>query len=301
MRSWPKGTRLALLAAVTTGVLLLIFGWLTRPAALAATDLPPHEPDPINGERLFHAGGCASCHGAGLEGGLELVTSFGTFRAPNISPDPDAGIGKWRDLDFVNAMKFGVSPAGRHYYPAFPYTSYARMKLPDLLDLKAYIDGFEAVGAAVPDHDIGFPWNLRRGIGLWKRRYLDPSPVLPVAAGEGLLEQGRDLVEGVGHCAECHTPRDGFGGLRRAHWLAGGPSPDDEGRVPNITPHDDGLADWSDRDIVRYLKSGFTPDYDTVGGSMTQVQENLARLSDSDRAAIAAYLKAVPSLPDPSG
>jgi len=226
------------------------------------------------------------------------VTPFGTFRVPNISPDPVAGIGAWRELDFINAMRSGVSPDGRHYYPAFPYTSYTRMNLPDLLDLKAYLDSFDPVDAIVPDHDLDFPWNLRRAIGLWKLLYLDARPVLAKATGDPLLEQGRYLVESVGHCAECHTPRDWLGGLRRGYWLAGAPSLDGEGRVPNITPSEDGLAGWSDRDIVRYLTSGFTPDYDTVGGSMAKVQENLALLPDSDRAAIAAYLKAVPPLPD---
>jgi mono/diheme cytochrome c family protein len=124
---------------------------------------------------------------------------------------------------------------------------------------------------------------------------------LSAPAHDSVLERGRYLVEAVGHCAECHTARDPFGGPRRSHWLAGGASPDGEGRVPNITPHADGLAAWSERDIERYLKSGFTPEYDTVGGSMTQVQENLARLPDSDRTAIATYLKAVAPLPDPSG
>ena len=288
--------------AVGLAVLLVAaWAWITRPQGLAAADLPQHDPDPINGERLFHAGGCASCHGAGLEGGLQLATAFGTFRVPNISPDPVTGIGSWTVLQFVNAMQRGVSPRGEHYYPAFPYTSYARMKLADLIDLKSHLDSFEPVTVSVPDHDVRFPWNIRRGIGLWKMRYLDTDAVLAVPAGNEVLERGRYLVEAVGHCAECHTPRDSFGGLQRPQWLSGGASPDGEGRVPNITPHADGLAAWSERDIERYLKSGFTPDYDTVGGSMTQVQENLARLPDSDRAAITAYLKATAPLPDPSG
>jgi mono/diheme cytochrome c family protein len=300
MRTSSSWSRLTLVIAGMAAILLLAFGWLSRPRTLSASDVPAHVPDPLKGERLFHAGGCASCHGAGLEGGLELATAFGTFRVPNISPDPVAGIGGWSDLEFINAMRSGVSPEGTHYYPAFPYTSYTRMTLQDLLDLKSYIDAFEPVDAAVPGHNIAFPWNIRRGIGLWKMLYLDASFVVPIATGQEVLEQGRYLVEAVGHCAECHTPRDRLGGLQLKRWLAGAPGLDSEGRVPNITPHADGLADWSEGDIVRYLKSGFTPDYDTVGGSMTKVQENLAQLPDGDRAAIAAYLKVVPALPDPS-
>jgi mono/diheme cytochrome c family protein len=285
---------LVLLLLVATG------WWLTRPQRIEPGDLPAHTPNPANGERLFHAGGCGSCHGERLEGGLEIVTAFGTFRVPNISPDPRAGIGDWNHLDFVNAMKSGVSPEGRHYYPAFPYTSYARMGLRDLLDLKAWLDSYEPVAEAVPGHDVGFPWSIRRGIGLWKRLFLDTAPVVSLPDGDDRLQRGRYLVEAVGHCAECHTSRNPLGGLQLQHWLAGGVNPDGEGRVPNITPHPDGLAEWSERDIVRYLKSGFTPDYDTVGGSMAEVQENLARLPDADLEAIAAYLKAVPSLPDPA-
>ena len=301
MSAHPRWRRLALSGAGLVVGLLLVFAWLTQPQTLERGALPAHEPVAANGERLFHAGGCASCHGERLEGGLKLATAFGVFRVPNITPDRAAGIGAWRDRDFVNAMRFGVSPEGRHYYPAFPYTSYTRMSLPDLLDLKAYIDSFPAVSERIAGHDLEFPWTVRRGIGVWKRLYLDDAPVLPVAGGDPALEQGRYLVESVGHCGECHTPRDRFGGLRREQWLAGAPSLDGEGRAPNITPHADGLAEWSQRDIVRYLKTGFTPEYDTVGGSMTKVQENIARLPDSDRAAIAAWLKAVPPLPDPSG
>lgn len=288
-----KRAALVLLAAAVA--LALLAWWLSRPQPLAAAALPSHEPDPLNGEVLFHAGGCASCHGADLAGGLELATAFGTFRVPNITPDAQSGIGGWNDLDFVNAMKRGVSPEGRHYYPAFPYASYTQMTLPDLLDLKAYLDTFVPVGREVASHDLQFPWSLRRGLGLWKRLYLDDSPVLPDTEGDAALERGRYLVEAVGHCAECHTPRGRLGGLDRLRWLAGGASPEGEGKVPNITPHEQGLADWSAKDIERYLRSGFTPDYDMVGGAMVDVQENLARLGDADRAAIAAYLKSIPA------
>lgn len=287
--------RAALLLLAAVGAAALAGFWLSRPQPLAATALPVHEPDPLNGEVLFHAGGCAACHGEDLAGGLELATAFGTFRVPNITPDAQAGIGGWGALDFVNAMKRGVSPEGRHYYPAFPYTAYAQMTFPDLLDLKAYLDAFDPVSGEVASHDLQFPWNLRRGLGLWKRLYLDASPVLAVAEADAVLARGRYLVEAVGHCAECHTPRGRFGGLERSRWLAGGASPEGEGKVPNITPHEQGLADWSARDIERYLRSGFTPEYDIVGGAMVEVQENLARLGDADRAAIAAYLKAIPA------
>jgi mono/diheme cytochrome c family protein len=292
MKPVLKWLGLALLALAAVGF------WLSRPQRVEPLTLPAHQADPVNGERLFHAGGCASCHGERLDGGLRLQTAFGTFRAPNITPDPAAGIGGWSDTDFIDAMKSGLSPAGRHYYPAFPYTSYTRMSVEDLLDLKSWLDTYAPVGTHVADHELAFPWNIRRGIGLWKRLYLDASPVLAADDGGDRLRRGRYLVEAVGHCGECHTPRNRLGGLQKRFWLAGGPNPDGEGRVPNITPHSDGLADWSERDIVRYLKSGFTPEFDTVGGSMAEVQENLARLPDSDREAIAAYLLAVPPVPD---
>jgi mono/diheme cytochrome c family protein len=109
------------------------------------------------------------------------------------------------------------------------------------------------------------------------------------------LQRGRYLVEALGHCGECHTPRDRFGGLETAAWLAGAPEPAGEGKVPDITPGAPELGDWSARDIAYYLKTGFTPDFDTAGGSMVDVQENLAQLPDEDLAAIAAYLKAIPA------
>ena len=281
--------------------LVLLFWLLTRAGGIDPERLAGLEPDPDNGEWAFHAGGCASCHGADLAGGLEMDTPFGVFRVPNISPHPEAGIGNWETVDFANAMLRGSSPDGSHYYPAFPYASYARMKVQDVVDLKAWLDSYPPNARQVADHELAFPWNLRRGLGLWKRRYLDAAPVAAIAEESAEVERGRYLVEALGHCGECHTPRDRLGGPEQSQWLAGATSPEGEGRVPNITPHEDGLADWSARDIAYYLKSGFTPDFDTVGGSMVKVQENMALLPDSDRAAIAAYLKAIPARPDSAG
>jgi len=282
------------------GILLIV---LTRPSGLVADALPVHIPDVSNGARLFHAGSCASCHSSTdtesampvLGGGHALITPFGTFRVPNISPHPDRGIGDWTTLDFVNAMNRGMSPDGRHYYPAFPYASYVRMDLKDVIDLKSYLDTLPATDKANEAHELKFPWNIRAGIGLWKLLNLDSAAVISVPPENDLLVRGRYLVEGVGHCGECHTPRNWSGGLNNSLWLSGAPNPDGEGKVPNITPSEEGLAAWSQADIEFYLESGLTPEYDTVGGSMVKVQENMAQLTEEDRAAIAAYLKAVPA------
>ena len=130
--------------------------------------------------------------------------------------------------------------------------------------------------------------------GLWKRRYLQPGPVIASNAGDSQLEAGRRLVEGAGHCGECHTPRDRFGGLDLGRWLTGAPGLEGDGRVPDITPTGKNTSSWSAADIAYYLESGFTPDFDTAGGTMVAVQENMARLTAADRAAIAAYLKSLP-------
>ena len=263
--------------------------------------------DPVNGERMFLAGGCASCHAAPgakgddklkLGGGLELHTPFGTFRVPNISPDSESGIGSWNNRDFVVAMRDGVSPDDQHYYPAFPYASYIRMRTGDLVDLKAYIDTLPAISNKVADHDLPFPFSVRRGLGLWKRLYLKRGPAIELSTSDEAVLRGQYLVEGPGHCGECHTGRNPIGGPNVDRWLAGGPNPEGKGNIPNITPGDGGLADWKVSDIVYYFESGFTPDFDSVGGSMVAVQENLAKLSADDREAIAAYLKAVPPLPN---
>ena len=234
----------------------------------------------------------------GLAGGLRLVTDFGTFVAPNISQHPTAGIGDWSLADLANAMQKGVSPDGRHYYPAFPFTSYARMKLADIADLYAFMKTLPAVEGRAPDHELGFPFNIRRGLGLWKLLNLSPDPVLALAGASEQAKAGQYLVEGPGHCGECHTPRDLSGGLDKSQWLAGAKAAEGDGVVPNITPESSSSGQWSESDIAEFLKSGFTPEFDSAGGAMAAVVKNTGRLSDDDRAAIAAYLKAVPGHPN---
>jgi len=282
------------------------------PVTEAETALPAHEPDIANGRTMFIAGGCAECHAAPVKGcrdldiedetvlvgGRCMKTDVGTFYVPNISPDEASGIGKWSTLDFVNAMKRGIAPGGRHLYPAFPYTSYQRMRFEDLIDLKAYLDTLPPVRSAVPDHDLRFPYNIRRGVGLFQRLYVDGKTLMPEAGAGKAVNRGAYLVLGPGHCAECHTPRNIFGGPIGTEAFAGAKNLEGKGVVPNITPSKDGLNAWSAEDIAYFLKTGTTPDFDVVGSNMVPVQENMAQLSPSDRDAIAAFLKSLPPRPD---
>ncbi|KQZ12937.1 MULTISPECIES: cytochrome c [unclassified Mesorhizobium] len=288
-----------------------VAGWyLSAPVRLdpqAVAQLGPG--DPVKGKRIFFAGGCTSCHAKPkaegdarfeLAGGVQLKTPFGTFVAPNISQDKADGIGSWSAEDLANAMMKGVSPSGEHYYPAFPYASYARMKPADIADLYAFLKTLPAVAGKAPDHQLSFPFTVRRGLGLWKRLYLDDQPVVafPEGAPAEILA-GRYLVEGPGHCGECHTPRSFTGGTDKSQWLAGASAAEGEGIVPNITQGEGGIGDWSQSDIASFLETGFTPDFDSTGGSMVEVQKNMAELTPEDRNAIAAYLKAIP--PHPNG
>ena len=289
-------------AALVLGVVGAGAGWLlSAPVKLDSDTLAQLGPgDAARGKRIFNAGGCTSCHAKPgsqgearlqLVGGLQLKTPFGTFVPPNISQDPKDGIGAWTVEDLANAMLKGVSPSGEHFYPAFPYASYARMKPADIADLYAFLKTLPAVAGKAPDNALSFPFNIRRGLGLWKRLYLSKEPVIAFADGTpDPVLAGRYLVEGPGHCGECHTPRDFTGGTKKGQWLAGAAAADCSGIVPNITPGEGGIGDWSQADIANYLEPGFTPDFDSVGGAMVDVQRNMAQLTPEDRAAIAAYL-----------
>lgn len=301
-----------IIAVIGLGLIAGGAGWfLSAPTRLSHMDITQlKDGDPAKGESIFWASGCGSCHAAkgakgdeklNLGGGLRLETPFGVFVAPNISQDPEDGIGSWSLADLANAMTHGTSPDGRNYYPAFPYASYARMDLADVSDLFAFMKTLPAISGKAGPNELAFPFNVRRGVGLWKRLFLDPAPVIASPVGEedvdrALWDRGRYLVEGPGHCGECHTPRDLAGGLKLADWLGGAPAATGDGKVPNIAPVAGGFGSWSANDIAYYLESGFTPDYDSVGGEMVSVQENMAHLSADDRRAIAAYLKAIPAV-----
>lgn len=288
---------LALVAALGAGAAWLV----TAPDPLPASALQGLTGDAARGATVFAAAGCASCHTAPdgteagdappvLAGGRRFVSDFGTFVAPNVSPDPVHGIGAWTDAQIVNAVMRGVSPDGAHYYPAFPYGAYARAEPQDMLDLVAHLRTLPGSDRPSAPQEVGFPYSIRRAVGGWKRLYLGGDWVLAEAATPQIL-RGRYLVEALGHCGECHTPRGALGGLRRDAWLAGAPDPSGEGRIPNITP---AALTWSEAEIAAYLQSGFTPSFDTAGGEMAAVVRNTARLQPEDRAAIAAYLKAIP-------
>ncbi len=272
---------------------------LTRPQRMDQSQLDGLNPDLARGEIVFHAAGCASCHSPPdavgeeklmLSGGRRFETEFGTFIAPNISSHPEVGIGSWSALDLANALIHGTGPEGQHYFPAFPYTSYANMSVEDVVSLHAFLGTLPAVATESEVHEVRFPFNIRRGLGGWKLLFMSPGWVLD---GDLTDQQrhGRYLVEALGHCAECHTPRNGLGGMQRDLWLTGAPNPSGKGRIPGLTVDQ---LDWSEADIAEYLKSGFTPDYDSAGGEMVDVIENTSRLTDEDRLAIAAYLKAIP-------
>lgn len=295
-----------LLLAVLAGVAGLgIFWWLTVPAVVAASSLPPYSPNLANGLTTFNAGGCSSCHAVPnqpdrlkLGGGLSMKAPFGmTFNVPNISPDPNDGIGRWSEANFVTAVLKGTSPSGAHYFPAFPYASYQHAKVEDVRDLFAYLKTLAPVSGKPPGHDVPFPFNIRRTLGGWKFLFLDGKPFVPDAGRSAQWNRGAYLVNGLGHCAECHSPRNLLGGIVEAQRFAGGPSPGGEGFVPNITQKR--LGDWSAKDFAYFLESGMTPDGDTIGGEMTRVIRNTSQLSPEDRAAMAEYLKSLPAVEGP--
>lgn len=295
---------LALVGAALGGA---AFWGLTRPASLSAATLQAlaaHPADATAGARVFWAAGCAGCHAAPgldatspldarlvLSGGRRLESPFGTFMVPNVSAHPQAGIGGWTREQFARAVLLGVSPEGRHYYPAFPYASYARMTPAEVADLWAFWQDLPADATPSAPHELGFPFTVRRGLGLWKALHLNAAYVTPTATDPQLVH-GRHLVEALGHCAECHTPRDATGGLQVARWLEGAPNPSGRGRIPALPPEG-----WSAEDIEAYLFSGFTPSFDVAGGAMADVVVQMAQLPPEDRAAIAAYLVALRASP----
>jgi mono/diheme cytochrome c family protein len=254
--------------------------------------------DPARGEYVLRLGGCVTCHtdekngGAFLAGGRALSSPYGTFYTSNITPDPKTGIGGWPTAAFVRAMTEGISPDGHPYFPAFPYTSYTRMRPEDLVDLKAYLDTVAAVAKQVPDHDLRFPFGFRPLLWGWRLLFFDAGTFQPDPDRSEAWNRGAYIVNGPGHCSECHTPRNALGASERDRFLAGNRDGPDGKPVPNITPDEqDGIGKWSKTDVTFALKTSILPDGDVLGGAMAEVVEDeTSHWSDQDREAVAEYL-----------
>ena len=279
---------------------LAVLGWLVFwPAPTVTLDTVARGDITVErGDYLVKAGGCISCHsaeeGEPFAGGVALASPFGTFYAPNITPDPATGIGGWSDEDFVRAFRHGVSPDGDFYYPAFPYDFYTGISDTDLLAIKAYLDSLDPIEQQNRPHELVWYAGFRPGLRLWNALYLDAGPA------PGDRDRGAYLVENLGHCAACHSPRNRLGGIVEDRRFAGTSNGPGGEAVPNITPHDDGIGDWSAGDIAFFLELGMTPAGDFVGGEMAAVvEDNTGQLSAEDRAAIADYLLGLPARPGP--
>jgi len=285
-------------------------GVLALPLLLWAADLPAVAQDAVpvddaairRGEYMFRAGGCAGCHtdvknkGPVGAGGRALPTPFGTFYGPNITPDPVFGIGAWSKADFQHALREGIRPDGTQYFPVFPYTSFTKIADDDASDLWAYLRSLPPAARPSKPHDVTFPFNLRFIQRFWKMLFFVPGPFHADSARSAEINRGAYLTQALGHCGECHTSRNKLGATEKSRALAGTPDGPEGARVPNLTPDPaTGIGKWSAADLDDLLRHGMTPDGDFVGATMAEVvRETTSKLSESDRKAVIAYLRALP-------
>ena len=256
--------------------------------------------DAQRGLYLSKAAGCVGCHtqqtkepkdAVPYAGGRALKTPFGTFYGPNITPHPAAGIGKWSEADFIRAMREGKRPDGANYFPAFPYASFTGMTDADLRDLWAYLRALPPSGRASQEHELGFLYRWRIGVSFWKWLYFEPGAL--TVDQKTPVGRGAYVVNALGHCGECHTPRTSLGGMKRDRWL-GGAAEGPEGKgVPNITPTR--MKKWGDGELRDFLQTGMTSDGDVTNETMMEVVTNTtSQLTPADLAALIAYLRSIP-------
>ncbi|MBL8200317.1 MAG: cytochrome c [Chromatiales bacterium] len=253
------------------------------------------------GRYLVHAGGCLTCHTADrpdaipLAGGRAIKTTFGTFYAPNLTPDRSTGLGGWTDADLRRALREGVAPDGSYYYPVFPYPAYTGISDADVASIGAYLRSLDPVRQRTPEHEL--PWYLSSRLVMlgWNLLNFSPARFSPDGARSAMWNRGAYLVRHLGHCGECHTPRNLLGAVDKRRELAGNPQGPDGERIPDITQdRDSGIGRWSTDEIVLFLEYGVLPDGDFAGSSMSAViTDNTAHLTAGDREAIATYLKSL--------
>ncbi len=256
--------------------------------------------DAKRGQYLAIAGGCVACHtedrkdAVAFAGGRALKTALGTFYGPNLTPHPQAGLGRWTEGDFIRAMREGVRPDGAHYYPAFPYPSFTRISDGDLADLWAYLRSLPPDSRPNRAHDLRFPFGWRYAVAAWKWLFFTPGRFVGDSRRTAAVNRGAYLVEAVGHCGECHTPRNFLGGAKRDRPLAGGKDPTGK-TVPNLTPTR--LKKWNDGELKEFLMTGITPEFDSADETMAEVVRNTtSQLTSGDLAALIAYLRSLSPL-----
>ncbi|MEN4920742.1 cytochrome c [Achromobacter spanius] len=292
---------LLLLAVVATGGLY----WLgtrddptTGPVAAAADGAALIE----RGRYLALAGNCMACHtsrgGKALAGGTPIPTPFGTVYGPNITPDTETGIGAWTADDFWQALHNGKSRDGTLLYPAFPYTEYTRVTRSDSDALFAYLRSVAPVSQPNRAPELDFPYNQRALLAAWRALYFKPGVQEPDPGQSVQWNRGRYLVEGLGHCAACHTPRNSLGATRTSDALAGGLIPVLDWYAPPLTNDmGTGMGRWTAQDIATLLKTGISG-HSTVSGPMAEVVlGSTQHLSDEDALAIGVYIKSLPATP----
>jgi len=259
--------------------------------------------DAKRGEYLSKAAGCLGCHtdvkkdAIAYAGGRALKTPFGTFYGPNITPHPQAGIGNWTETQFIQALRHGKRPDGANYFPAFPYPSFTSMTDTDMRDLWAYLKTLPANSQASKPHELKFPYNLRFAVTFWKGFFFTPGEFKPDPKASAEVNRGAYLSTALGHCGECHTPRNFMGGPRKDRFLAGGMGPEGK-EIPNLTPA--ALKKrWGDKELADFLSAGLTPDGDVPAEAMGEVIRNTTgQLTPADLAAMIAYLRSLPSIED---
>jgi mono/diheme cytochrome c family protein len=254
------------------------------------------------GKYLYQAADCGGCHGdpqhgADPVGGLGLDTPFGTFRAPNITPDKEHGIGTWSEPEFKAALRAGVGRHGEYLFPVFPYTSFTKMTDRDMADLFAYLMSLPAVPQPNRPHEAKAPFGWRPLLVVWRELFFTAGPLSADPRKPEEWNRGNYLVHAVVHCEECHTPRNLLGAIDTARSFSGNVGGADRQNAPNITSDlTTGIGAWSIEDIQTLLKTGMTPDSDFVGSGMKAVVRGTSKLTDADRHAIAVYIKSVPAI-----
>jgi nicotinate dehydrogenase subunit B len=289
--AWSRGG--ALIAGVF-GTVAALVGWHPAIAPVTHTNTAIYTADVIErGRQVAAAGNCMVCHtgpgGVPNAGGRAMDTPFGTVFSTNITPDAQDGIGQWSFTAFQRAMREGVSRDGRHLYPAFPYTAFAKLGDDDLLALYAYLMTQPAVRSTPPQTQLAFPFNLRPLLAGWKGLFHDTTAFQPQAQRSAEWNRGAYLVNGIGHCGACHTPRNAFGAEQGGKAFLSGAMVDGW-EAPALTALSQAPVSWNADELYRYLRHGHTQHHGVAAGPMAPIVRELAALPDADIRAMATYL-----------